>query len=86
MHQELDASRPGVGEEVAVVRLRGTKNLHDAGQQPLSAGAHVDRMDRQPDGVDPDHSSISRSQLAQALAWDAGQRMTIIVGPRVSSM
>ena len=75
-----------LSEEVAVVRLRGAKDPHHAGQQPVGTGAHVDRFYGQPNGVNPDHRSISRSQVAQAPAWDAGQRMTIIVGPRVSSM
>ena len=86
VHQELDAGRSRVGEELAVVRLRGTKDLHHTGQQPLGAGAHVNRLDGQPGRVDPDHRSISRSQVARAPARDAGQRMTIVVGPRVSSM
>ena len=69
-----------------MVRLRGTEDLHNAGQQPIGAGAHVSWLDGQPDRIDPDHRSISRTQLAQAPASDAGQRMTIFVGPRVSSM
>ena len=43
-----------------MVRLRGAEDLHHAGQQPVRAGAHVHRLDGQPDRVDPDHFSISR--------------------------
>ena len=68
------------------MRPRGTKDLHHAGQQPVRAGAHVDRLDGKPGRVDPDHRNISRRQVAQSPARHAGQRMTIVVGPRVRSM
>ena len=69
-----------------MVRASGPEDLHHTDQQPVGAGAHVHRVDGQPDRVDADHRSISRSQTAQAPACDAGQRMTIVVGPRESSM
>ena len=69
-----------------MVHLRSTKDLHHGGQQSVGAGAHVDRLGRQPDRVDLDHRNTSRNQVAQALARHAGQRMTSFIGPRVSSM
>ena len=83
---KLDAGRSGVGEEVAVVRLRDTEDLHHAGQQSIGAGAHVDGMNRQPDGVDPDHRSSSRIQAAHSSAPAQGQLTLIAVAPRRSSM
>ncbi len=69
-----------------MVRLRGTKDLHHAGQQTISTGAHVDRMDRQPDRIDPDHRSSSRIQAAHSDAPAQGQLTLIAVAPRRSSM
>jgi hypothetical protein len=86
MHQQLDPRRPRVGKQVAMVRAGGPEDLNHTGQQPVGAGAHVHRIDSQPDRVDADHRSISRSQAAQAPACDSGQRITIVVGPRESSM
>ncbi len=48
-------------------------------------GAQADRIDDQPDRVDPDYRSNSRSQPAQAPARDADQRMASFIDPRVSS-
>ena len=86
MHQQLDPGCACVRKQVAVVRARSPEDLHHAGQQPIGAGAHVHRVDGQPDCVDADHRSISRNQTAHALACDAGQRMVIVVAPRASSM
>ena len=71
---------------ILVVGLGLAEHLHDAGQQSISTCTHVDGPGGQPDGVDPDHRSSSRTQDAQAPARPGGQRMMIVVGPRVSSM
>src|SRR6478672_12273411 len=69
-----------------MVSLRGTEDLDHAGQEPLGAGAHVDRLDRQPDRVDSDHRSSSRIQAAHCNAAAHGQVTVIAVAPRRSSM
>ena len=69
-----------------MVRLRSAEDLHHAGQQPVNAGAHVDGVHRQPDGVDPDHRSSSRIHAAHCEAAVHGQLTLIAIGPRRSSM
>jgi hypothetical protein len=86
VHQQLDARAAGVGEQVAMVRLRCAEDLHDARQQALGAGAHVDGIGSQPHRVDADHRSSSRIQAAHSLAAPAGQVTVTVVGPRCSSM
>src|SRR5665213_1485822 len=86
VHQQLDAAGAGVGKEVAVVRQRGAEDLYHAGQQPVNAGAHVDGVDRQPDGVDPNHRSSSRIHAAHCEAAAHGQLTLMAIGPRRSSM
>jgi hypothetical protein len=59
------------------------RNTH---QEPVSPGAHVDRVDGQPDGVDPDHRSSSRSHAAHTGAAAHGQLTLMRGAPRRSSM
>jgi len=61
--------------------LRGAENLYDACQQPLGAGAHVDGLHREPDGVDANHRSSSRIQAAHCDAAAHGQLTVIAVVP-----
>src|SRR5665213_579680 len=86
VYEQLDAAGAGVGKEVAVVRLRGAEDLYDARQQPIGAGAHVDGLHRQPQGIDADHRSHSRSQAAQSPPHCTGQWMFTTVAPRRSSI
>ena len=86
MHQQLDATGARIGEQVAVVGLRGTEDLHHAGEQPIRSGAHVDGLHGQPHRLDADHRSHSRSQATHSLAASAGQAMLIVVVPRRNSM
>jgi hypothetical protein len=85
MHQQPHARGAGVAEQVAVMGLCGAEHLHDAGQQPVDAGAHVDGLDRQPDGVDADHRRNSRSQAAHSAAALHGQLTLIATDPRRTS-
>ena len=89
VHQQLDARGARVGEQVTVVGMGGTSDLHDAGQQPLGASAHVHRYAAQPQAIDADHLSRpelnSRSQAAQSPAADIGQWTLRCSGPRRSS-
>src|SRR4249920_1473917 len=65
---------------------RGAEHPYHAGQQPIGACPHVERLDRQPDCVDPDHRSNSRSQAAHSDAAAHGQLTLIMVAPRRSSI
>ena len=85
MHQQFDAAGARVGKKVAVVRLRLAEHMHDAREQTLGTGAHVHRLDRQPQGVDADHRSNSRIQAAHSTAAAAGQVTVIAIAPRRSS-
>jgi hypothetical protein len=60
-----------------MVRVRSTKDLDDTRQRRIEAGAHVQRIDRQPHLIDADHTSHSRSQAAHCAASDVGQ-LTVI--------
>ncbi|MDR7295843.1 hypothetical protein J2X16_001164 [Pelomonas aquatica] len=53
-HEQLDARAARVGEQIAMVSLAGTEDLHDTSEQPLGPGAHVDGLDRHPHRVDAD--------------------------------
>ena len=50
-----------------------TEHLHDAHEQPVGAGTHVDRLSGEPHRVDADHRSSSRIQAAHSTAALAGQ-------------
>ena len=86
VYQQLDARAAGVGEQVAMMRLRRAEDLHNARQQALGARAHVDRVCGQPHRVDADHRSSSSIQATHSLAALAGQVTVTTIGPRRSSM
>lgn len=69
-----------------MVRLGAAKDLNDAGQGGLGAGAHVQWRRCEPNGVDADQRSSSRIQAAQASAALAGQVTATTVDPRRTSM
>lgn len=52
----------------------------------MDARSHVQRLDGQPDGLDLDHRSRSRSQPPHSLASAAGQVTTTCTAPRRTSM
>ena len=86
VHEHLHAVGAAVGEQVGVVRAGGAEDVDHARQRRLGAGAHVQRLDRQPHRVDADHCSNSRIQAAQSLAAAIGQVTFTAVAPRRSSM
>lgn len=90
VHDELDARGARVGEEVAVMGVRGTQCRDDSGQHPLGARAHVQRLRAQPYFVDADHFSAaaatSRSHAAQCAACEPDHCTVKRVAPRCSSM
>ena len=51
---------------------RLAEDSHHLGEERIHAGAHVEGRHRQPQGIDPNHPSHSRSQAPQAAAEDAG--------------
>jgi len=66
----------------------GERNEHfdDATQRRVRASPHVQRLHRQPHGIDPYHRSRSRSQAAHSVAAAAGQRTLMVVPARCNSM
>jgi len=69
-----------------MVRLRRTEDRHHPGQRRVGARAHVQRLAGQPDRIDSDHRSHSRSQAAHSLAADTGQLTLTVASPRRSSI
>ena len=75
-----------VGEQVGVVGAAAPKTLTTRASAVLGAGAHVQRLDGQPDGrVDLDHRRISRVQAASPPLLLVGQVMRNASGPRCNS-
>lgn len=85
VHHHLHARTARVGKEVTVVSPRRAEDLHHACQQPVGAGAHVDRLHRQPHRLDADHRSNSRIHAAHSTTASAGHVTEIVVAPRRSS-
>ena len=67
------------------VRRRLAEHMHGAREQPFGAGAHVHRLDREPQRVDADHRGNSRIQAAHSAAAATGQLTLMAVEPRRSS-
>ncbi|MDM0078125.1 hypothetical protein QTH90_27205 [Variovorax sp. J2P1-59] len=88
VHEQLQAGGPRVREDVAVIRESTAQSARDMRYQSLRAGAHdahVQRLRAQPQGIDPNHRSSSRSHLAQSAAAEIGQVMLAAIEPRLSS-
>ena len=62
VNQQLYACVPGIGKQVAVVRLRRAKYLYYAREQSLGPVAQIHRLHRQPQCINADHRNTSRSQ------------------------
>ena len=85
MYHQLDASGAGIAEHISVVSTGGAEDLDDTGQQTIGARSHVHGLDRQPQGIDADRRSHSRSQAPQAAASCVGQITLMATEPRRSS-
>ena len=90
MHQQLDATGPGVGKQVAVMGLRLAYSVDHHAEQTVGAGTHVLRLRAQPQRVDTDHAraTISASACSNAAADGAlprGQFSLICTAPRSRS-
>jgi hypothetical protein len=61
------------------------EDVDHARQCGLGAGAHVQWINRQPQGVDADHRNSSRIQADKSMAALIGQLSLIVMLPRRSS-
>lgn len=77
--------RHEVGKEVTMVRVSGAEDLHHTGQSGFSAGTHIQGFGGQPQSVNSDHRSSSRSHSAQSVLADVGQATLMEAGPRLIS-
>src|SRR5579862_5855161 len=72
MHQHLHPVRALVDEQVRMVSSRFAKHVDDTSEGRIDAGAHVERLYREPGRIDADHFMSSRSSIAHSRAADAG--------------
>lgn len=86
VHEHLHPARSPVGEEVGMVWARRAKDFDDPTERCVRAGAHVQRLHRQPHCVDPDHFNNSRNHTAQSAEHSVGRLIDTVVGPRLSSI
>lgn len=77
VNQNLHAVGAPIGEQIRMVWVRGAEHLDHTRQGRVETSTHVQWVDRQPDLVDTDHRSHSRSQAAHWVASDTGQ-LTVI--------
>lgn len=77
VNQDLHAVGAPIGEQIGMVWVSGAEHLDHTCQGRIGTGAHVQWIDCQPDLVDTDHRSHSRSQAAHWVASDTGQ-LTVI--------
>ena len=59
VHEQLEAGGARIGKQVAVMGMGSPKHLHHAGAQTLGAGAHVQRLDGQPQSIDANHRRLT---------------------------
>jgi hypothetical protein len=71
-----------VCEAIGVVRASNVEHRHHPCQRRLGAGAHVQRLGCQPDRIDMDNRSHSRSHTTHAPASLTGHRTVACAGPR----
>ena len=81
-----DAVVASISKQVRMMRACFAKHAHYARQRRLRAGAHVQRLDRQPHRFDADHRSSSPNHALQAAAAASGQLTFTTVDPRRSSI
>lgn len=88
LHASIAGGRKTMGFYLgyAVMGLGGTEHLNYSGQQAFSSGAHVNRTRRQPQCVNANHRSQSRSQAAHSPEHCSGQPTVTLEPPRRNSM
>src|SRR6185437_12494443 len=74
-----------VDEDIGMMRLCLAEHVHYASKRRISPGAHVERLDREPGGIDADHFKTSRSHCAHSCAADRGHRTDTLMRPRRTS-
>src|SRR5690554_2338719 len=62
--QDLHPVAPLVGEQIGAMRPGRTKDLNNPRQSFIGPGPHIQRLGSQPDLIDTDHPSRSRSNAA----------------------
>ena len=86
VHQHLHAVRSLVHEQVRVVHTRLTEHAHHARERRIHPGTHVQRFEREPDRIDPDHFTRPLSHSEHSRAAEAGHSTITALAPRRTSM
>jgi hypothetical protein len=71
VHQHFHAVRAFVDEQVRMVSSRFAEHSHDASEGRIGAGAHVERLYREPGRVNANHFMSSRSNNLYGVASHA---------------
>lgn len=82
VHEYLESVTAAIGEDVGVVRVGSAEHRYDPTQCCVGSAAHVHRLHRQPQCIDPDHRSTARTQVAQSAAALTGQLTETLTPPR----
>ena len=86
VNQHLHPRGPSVGKQIGVMRTRLTEHPDDSRKRGVRAGAHVQRLNRHPHRIDPNHLSNSRSKTPDSLTKAAGRLIAIDTLPFLISM
>ena len=86
MDQYLHPIGPLVGKLVSAVRSGRTKHPNHPRHCRIRAGAHTQRLGRQPDFINADHPSRSRNRTAHCRACSVGHSTTTAPPARSISM
>ncbi len=76
------AARPAVHKKVRVVRTCLSENTDHPCERRVHPGAHVQRLDGEPGGIDPNHFRKPLSHLAHSRAAEGGHSTLTTVEPR----
>jgi len=68
------------------MRARFAKDAHHPSQRRVNSGAHIQRLNRKPRDIDPDHLTSSRSTTAHSRAADTGHSTLTVLDPRHTSI
>jgi hypothetical protein len=79
--QDLHPTRTPISKKIRVMRSRLAEHAYHPRERRVRAGAHIQRFDRQPRRIDPDHAISSRSHAAHAPAALVGHSIVIRVPP-----
>jgi hypothetical protein len=86
VYQDFNPVGPAVGKEVSTVRLRRTEHRDHSGKRSLSAGAPVNGLGGEPDGIDANHWGKPCMKHAQPSGSEAGHFTVMDLSPRGSEM